>query len=38
MAHVLSSSEQRDASATHAARLQAGDPPNLAASLVESLL
>lgn len=37
-ARVLSSNEQRDASATHAARLRAGDPPNLAASLVESLL
>lgn len=35
---VLSSTAQRDASGTHAARLRAGDAPGLAASLVESLL
>jgi MGT family glycosyltransferase len=35
---ALSSTALRDAAATHAARLRAGDPPKLAASLVESLL
>ena len=38
IARVLSSTEQRDAAARHAARLRTGDPPALAASLLESLL
>lgn len=38
IARALSNTEQRDAAAIHAARLRAGDPPKLAASLLESLL
>ena len=38
IARVLASTERSDAGAIHSARLRSSDPPQLAASLLESLL